>query len=318
MRAASARAPSGEGSHGAHPDRAARVAAVTSRPPAVLAIDGNSLAHRAWHSTRTDERAGIDGVVTGAFASMLASVWRYGTYTTLLVGFDDRVNRRREDFPEYKAQRAPTPSDLRRHMDLLIDHLRACEVAVRIAPGAEADDVLAATVDGCLARGWHCDLVSADRDLLALVAPTVRLLRPRQRFADLTVEDEAGVRERHGVDPARYLDLAALRGDPSDGLEGAKGIGPARAARLVRDHGSIVDIYRALPDLPPRIAASLREARDRVERNMLLMSPLPHIDAELDDAAARGAPLTGLARLLDGLGFSDAAQRLRRAQPAEE
>ncbi len=291
---------------------------MSTRPRTVLAIDGNSLAHRAWHSTRADERAETDGVVTGAFASMLATVWRYGTYTTLLVAFDDRTNRRRQDFPEYKAQRAPTPDGLRHHMGLLVDHLRNCEVAVRIAPGAEADDMLAATVDGCLDRGWPCDLVSADRDLIALVAPTVRLLRPRQRFSDLTVEDETAVRERYGVDPARYLDLAALRGDPADGLEGAKGIGPSRAARLVRDHGPIADIYRALPDLPPRIAASLREARDRVERNVLLMAPLPHLEPELDDAAARGAPLDRLARLLDGIGFEDAARRLRRAQPAEE
>jgi len=291
---------------------------VSTRSRSVLAIDGNSLAHRAWHSTRADERSDTDGVVTGAFASMLATVWRYGAYTTLLVAFDDRTNRRREDFPEYKAQRAPTPDGLRHHMDLLVDHLRSCEVAVRVAPGAEADDVLAATVDGCLDRGWSCDLVSADRDLIALVAPTVRLLRPRQRFADLSVEDEAAVRERYGVEPARYLDLAALRGDPSDGLEGAKGIGPSRAARLVRDHGTISDIYRALPDLPPRIAASLREARDRVERNVLLMTPLAHLEPELEDADARGASLDRLAALLDGLGFDDAARRLRRAQPAEE
>jgi DNA polymerase-1 len=291
---------------------------VSIRTRTVLAIDGNSLAHRAWHSTRGDERADVDGVVTGAFASMLATVWRYGSYTTLLVAFDDRTSRRREDFPEYKAQRAPTPDGLRHHMDLLIDHLRTSEVAVRIAPGAEADDVLAATVDGCLVRDWRCDLVSADRDLIALVAPTVRLLRPRQRFADLSIEDEAAVRARYGVDPARYLDFAALRGDPSDGLEGAKGIGPARAARLVRDHGSITEIYRALPDLPPRIASSLREAQERVERNVLLMTPIAHLEPELEDAAARGAPLASLARLLDGLGFDDAARRLRRAQPAEE
>jgi DNA polymerase I len=291
---------------------------VSTRPPTVLAIDGNSLAHRAWHSTRGDERSDIDGVVTGAFASMLASVWRYGAYTMLLVAFDDRTSRRREDYPEYKAQRAPTPDGLRHHLDLLIEHLRSADVAVRVAPGAEADDVLAATVDGCLARDWRCDLVSADRDLIALVAPTVRLLRPRQRFSDLSIEDEAAVRARYGVDPARYLDLAALRGDPSDGLAGAKGIGPSRAARLVRDHGSIADIYRALPDLPPRIAASLREARDRVERNVLLMTPFAHLEVDLDDAAARGAPLGRLASLLESLGLDDSAGRLRRAQPAEE
>jgi hypothetical protein len=81
----------------------------------------------------------------------------------------------------------------------------------------------------------------------------------------------------------------------------------------VRDHGSITDIYRALPDLPPRIAAALREGRERVERNLLLMSPLPHLDADLDDAADRGAPLDRIADLLEELGFAPAAARVRRA-----
>jgi DNA polymerase I len=279
----------------------------------LLAVDGSSLAHRAWHSTRGDERSEQDGVVTAAFVSMLASTWRYGPYDVLLVAFDDRANRRREDFPEYKAQRAPTPDDLRRQLELLVEHLDGAGVAVRRVAGAEADDVLAAASDGARERAWSCDLLSSDRDLTALVGGDVRLLRPRQRFADLAVEDEDAVRATYGVDPSRYVDLAALRGDTSDGLDGAPGIGPSWAARLVRDHGSVAGIYRALPDLPPRIQAALREGRDRVERNLLLMSPLPHLDAELDHAAMHGVPLDGLAALVERLGFPTAATRLRRA-----
>jgi DNA polymerase-1 len=279
----------------------------------LLAVDGSSLAHRAWHSTRGDERSDRDGVVTAAFVSMIASTWRYGPYGVLLVAFDDRTNRRRQDFPEYKAQRAPTPDELRRQLELLVEHLTSAGVAVRRTPGAEADDVLAAASDGARDRAWSCDLLSSDRDLTALVGGDVRLLRPRQRFADLAVEDEDAVRATYGVDPWRYVDLAALRGDASDGLDGAPGIGPTWAARLVRDHGSVAGIYRALPDLPPRIQAALRDGRDRVERNLLLMSPLPHLDAELDDAATRGAALSGLASLVEQLGFPTAATRLRRA-----
>ena len=279
----------------------------------LLAVDGSSLAHRAWHSTRTDERADVAGVVTASFASMLATTWRYGPYRHLLVAFDDRVNRRREDFPEYKAQRAATPPELRTAIDLLATHLDRAGVAVRIVAGAEADDVLAATVDTARVRTWSCDVLSSDRDLTALVAEDVRLLRPRQRFADLLVEDVAAVRARYGVDPERYTDLAALRGDVSDGLAGAKGIGPSWAARLVRDHGSVPGIYRALTDLPPRIATALREGRDAVERNLLLMSPLPHIEVDADDLAARGAPLAAIAEVVEELGFPAAAARVRRS-----
>jgi DNA polymerase I len=278
----------------------------------LLAVDGSSLAHRAWHSTRGDTDADREGSVTAAFASMLATTWRYGPYATVLIAFDHPVNHRRRDFPEYKAQRVSTPDGLRVALDHVLGHLTRAGLAVRRQEGIEADDLLAAASDAARTRDWSCDLLSSDRDLLALVGGPVRLLRPRQRFTDLAIEDEDAIRSTYGVDPWRYVDLAALRGDPSDGLKGAPGIGPTRAARLVRDHGGIADIYRALPDLPPSLAESLREGREDVERNLLLMSPTPHLDVDLDEAAERGAPLEALADVLDGLGFTAAARRLRR------
>lgn len=282
----------------------------------LLAVDGSSLVHRAWHSTRGSEDAHREGVVTAAVTSMLASTWSHGPYPRLLVAFDHPVNHRRRDFPEYKAQRAPTPDGLRAELDRTAEHLGEAGIAVRRTEGVEADDLLAATSDAARERGLTCDLLSSDRDLVALVGGTVRLLRPRQRFTDLVVEDEAAVRATYGVEPSAYVDLAALRGDTSDGLDGAPGIGPARAARLVRDHGSVAAIYRALPDLPPAIASSLRSARDAVERNLLLMSPVPHLDVALDALTPTGDPLGPLADLVERLGFPAAARRARRTSTA--
>jgi len=284
----------------------------------LLAVDGSSLVHRAWHSTRDGEDAEREGIVTATFASMLASIWPYGPYTTLLVAFDHPVNRRRLDFPEYKAQRTSTPDGLRAALERTAEHLSVAGIAVRRQEGVEADDLLATASDEARARGITCDLLSSDRDLIAFVGGVVRLLRPRQRFNDVAVEDERAVRETYGVDPARYVDLAALRGDTSDGLRGADGIGPARAARLVRDHGSVTALYRALPDLPPAIARSLREAREDVERNLLLMSPIPHLDVRFDEALASRDGAGRLAALVEELGFPGAARRLRRAIDTDE
>lgn len=279
----------------------------------LLAVDGSSLVHRAWHSTRHDADADRDGAVTAAFASMLATTWVHGPYRSLVVALDHPVNHRRRDFPEYKAQRDAAPEGLRAALERTATHLSDAGVALRREEGVEADDLLAAVADGARHRAISCDLLSSDRDLIALVGGPVRLLRPRQRFTDLAIEDEAQVRATYGVEPAQYVDLAALRGDPSDGLAGAPGIGPARAARLVRDHGGISGVYRALADLPPAIARGLREGRDAVERNLLLMSPIPHLDVALDDVIGRAAPLGALADLIEGLGFSGAARRVRRA-----
>jgi 5'-3' exonuclease len=280
----------------------------------LLAVDGTSLAHRAWHSTRSDAGDGADlEAVLGAVASMLASTWRHGPYDVAMLAFDHPVNRRRELFPAYKAQRAPTEPGLRAVLDALPGVLTEAGVTVRVQHGAEADDLLACATDAAVARGWTTDLLSSDRDLTALVGPTVRLLRPRRRFAELAVEDVAAVESAYGVPPHQYRDLAALRGDPSDGLEGAPGIGPSTAARLLRAYGDVAGVYRALPDLPPRVAAGLRRGREAVERNLLLMAPLPHLEVDLDAAHGAAVPLLGLAALLEARGATAPATRLRHA-----
>jgi 5'-3' exonuclease len=276
----------------------------------VLAVDGNSLGHRGFHSARDDDDpAAPIPFVTGAVVSMLASAWVHGPYDAVVVGFDHEVNRRKLDHPEYKAQRPPSHPDLDGHLATLRTHLAACGFAVLEEEGAEADDLLAATVDACVARGWDCDLLSSDRDLTALVGPGTRLLRPRARFSDLEVEDEAAVRKRYGVEPHQYVDLAALRGDPSDGLTGAVGIGPKTAARLLRDHGSVAGIYDVLIDLHPKVEAALREGRERVERNLVLMAPIPHLEVDMDAALASGVDHERVVAVLEPLGLGGAGRR---------
>lgn len=283
----------------------------------ILAVDGNALGHRAYRSAEVELAAGDDRpLVTGAVVSMLATAWVHGPYDAVLVGFDHPDNRRKLLAPEYKANRPPTPQPLTAALRRLRDDLAACGFVVAEQGGAEADDVLAATADRCREQGWSCDLLSSDRDLTALVGDEVRLLRPRARFADLVVEDVAAVRSRYGVDPDRYVELAALRGDASDGLEGARGIGPKTAAKLLRTHGSVLALYDALTDLPPRIEASLREARDRVERNLLLMAPLPGIEVEVAPLRAARVDHEQVAAVLAPLGLDAVARRFARAVTA--
>ncbi|MFP4234788.1 MAG: 5'-3' exonuclease H3TH domain-containing protein [Nitriliruptoraceae bacterium] len=279
----------------------------------VLAVDGNALGHRAYRSAEAELAAGDDRpLVTGAVVSMLATAWVHGPYDAVLVGFDHADNRRKLLAPEYKANRPPTPPALTASLARLRTDLAACGFLVVEVEGAEADDVLAAAADTCQARGWPCDLLSSDRDLTALVSEAVRLLRPRARFADLLVEDVAAVEARYGVPPERYVELAALRGDVSDGLTGARGIGPKTAAKLLRTHHSVLALYDALPDLPPRLEAALREARDRVERNLLLMAPLPGIEVDAAALAAATVDPHRVHAVLEPLGLGAAARRFTR------
>jgi 5'-3' exonuclease len=282
--------------------------------PTVLAVDGNSLGHRAFHAKHRDEPDGP--FVTATVLGMLATAWSYGPYDAIVVGFDHPVNRRKQSFPGYKAHRPANHPDLDGHLADLRRHLEACGFLVAEEEGVEADDLLAASADACGAVGWSCDLLSSDRDLTAVVGPGTRLLRPRGSMADLLVEDEAAVRARYGVDPWQYVDLAALRGDPSDGLRGADGVGPKIAARLLRDHGSVLGIYDALHDLHPKLEAALRASREDVERNLVLMAPIPHLEVDVVAAVSAGIDLDRVVAACVDLGIPWAGARFRNAVSA--
>jgi 5'-3' exonuclease len=277
----------------------------------VLAVDGNSLAHRAFHALKADD--GDGAFVTRGVVRMLASAWVEGPFDAVVVAFDAPDSRRKELFPEYKAHRPEKDPALPRQLDLLGDHLDACGFTVVQEPGAEADDLLAAAADACRARDWRCAVLSSDRDLIALVSETTRLLRPRHSMADLRIYDPGAVVREYGVRPEQYTDLAALRGDPSDGLTGVRGIGPKTAARLLRDYDDVPGIYANLAHLPPRLEAALRAGRPELERNLLLMAPLPHLQVDVGAAVAAGVDVDRVDRVLVAAGMGFAAGRFRHA-----
>lgn len=282
-----------------------------SHAPTILAVDGNSLGHRAFHSTRDDSAAG-PRPVTATVISMLAGLWQYGPYDAIAVAFDHPTNRRKHDFAEYKAQRGSTDPQIHVALDQLQQDLSACGMCILQIDGAEADDILASIADDCTSRRWRCDIASSDRDLIALISPSVRLLRPRASFGDLEVADVDRVRATLGIEPHQYLEFAALRGDPSDGLAGVPGIGPKTAARLIRDYVSVEGVFAAIGYLPPRLASALQDNRDIVERNMLLMSPIPHLDVDVAAIAACELDVDRVYEQVTALQLHDAATRFRR------
>lgn len=278
----------------------------------LLAVDGHSLAHRAFHALRGEDDL-TEAWLAGGVVRMLATVWIEGPFDAVVVAFDARDNRRKDQDPGYKAHREAKDPELYAQIDLLRTTLTDCGFTVVLEPGAEADDLLAAAADACVARGWWCTVLSSDRDLTALVSERVRLIRPRASMTDLRIYDPAEVQAEYGIRPDQYTDFAALRGDPSDGLQGVNGIGPKTAARLLRDYGDIPGIYGALCNLPPKIEAQLRAGRENVERNLWLMAPIPNLEVDVDAAVTAGIDLACLERALVSRGLGRAAGQFRHA-----
>ncbi|MGH3443557.1 MAG: 5'-3' exonuclease [Nitriliruptorales bacterium] len=277
----------------------------------LLAVDGNSLGHRAWHALRAEALGGA--WVAHGMVRMLATAWSHGPFDAVVVAFDSRDSIRRELYPAYKANRPPHDPELHEQLDRSAGLLATCGFTVASVEGFEADDLLASVTRRARHLAVRTSLLSSDRDLISLVRDDVTLLRPRGTMSDVEVCDPDTVRERYGVDPPRYLDLAVLRGDASDNLPGVDGIGEKTAAKLLVSWGSIEALYAGLADLPVNLATRLREGRDAVERNLGLMSPLGDPDVDVRAAVARGLDVVRIQRALRAAGLRRAADDLRLA-----
>jgi DNA polymerase-1 len=124
------------------------------------------------------------------------------------------------------------------------------------APGYEADDFLGAAVRQEEARGGTTLVVTSDRDLFQLASERTTILAPIRGVSEIARVGPEEVRERYGVEPAQVPDFIALRGDPSDRLPGARGIGPKKAADILREHGSLEGALAA-----GRFAAEVEDLR---------------------------------------------------------
>jgi DNA polymerase-1 len=213
---------------------------MSERP--LLAIDGDSLAHRAYHALPKSLHSAT-GLPSGAlvgFANFLLRLWESEQPRAVLVGWDcvGEPTYRSEAFPGYQAGRVFDP-ELLEQLDLLPELVRSMGFAAAKQPGYEADDFLAAAVAQEEKRGGTTLVATSDRDSFQLVSERTTVLQPVKGVSELARIGPAEVQERYGVGPAQVPDFIALRGDPSDKLPGARGVGPKTAASILAQYGTL-------------------------------------------------------------------------------
>jgi exodeoxyribonuclease III len=207
----------------------------------LLIIDGDSFAHRAYHGLpKTIRRAGNKGggAILG-FANMLLRFYAEERPRAVVVGWDtlEAPTYRSRAFPAYQSGRH-FDDELVEQLGVLPDFVAACGFANAKAPGYEADDILAAAARREARKGGLSLVASGDRDAFQLASELTTILHP-VRAGEMARIGPAEVRERYGVEPCQVPDFIALRGDPSDKLPGARGIGAKTAASLLRRAGSL-------------------------------------------------------------------------------
>ena len=208
-------------------------------PRPLLVLDGDSLAHRAYHGSRP--LAGAGGRPINAlhgFAIMAMGLWRAEMPRAVLACWDTLTvpTYRHEEWPQYQTGREFDPEILEQ-LDRMPELCEALGFAWAKGPGYEADDFLATAARLETEAGGRALVVTSDRDAYQLVSDTVTVLSPRTGGYAPDRIDPAEVVERYRVLPEQVPDFIALRGDPSDKIPGAKGIGSKGAAELLLRYG---------------------------------------------------------------------------------
>jgi DNA polymerase-1 len=280
-----------------------------------IIIDGNALLHRAWHALpplTTPKGEPVNAAY--GFTLILMKALKDIQPVYAAVTFDRKEKTfRHELYAEYKATRVKQPDELYAQIPIIKKIVTAFGLPIFEKEHYEADDVIATICKNKEVNrpGIESIVVTGDMDTLQLVDDNTKVYALRKGITDTVIYDEAAVKEKYGFGPEHMNDFKALRGDPSDNIPGAKGIGEVGAAELIKNFGSVEKIYelidrndKKLEKIKPKTLEILK----REKENVLLGKKLVTLDSEtpvdffLKECAVKIKP-GEVAKTFEELGF---------------
>ena len=297
----------------------------------LLAIDGNSILNRAFYGIKL--LSNKKGVFTNAiFGFMNIYLKNFGDVQpdSVAVAFDLRSPTfRHKAAAYYKANRKGMPEELAQQLPLVKELLGHMGVTVLTCEGYEADDILGTLSRLCTESGNHCFVLTGDRDSLQLIDDNVTVLLATNR--ETIHYTPQRFREDYGFEPIRLIDQKALMGDSSDNIPGVQGIGEKTASALIREYGTIENLYEKYADsgLAKGVKAKLEKGRESAKESKWLATIVRDVPIDHDlsayalkepETAAVSRMLTELEmfKLLDKLNISVSdAEKLPEKKAAE-
>jgi DNA polymerase-1 len=278
----------------------------------LLAVDAPSLLYRAFFAlpgSITDGDGHPVNALLGCTNLVLQAVERHAPRAVVMCFGAEAAAYRVELHEGYHADRPPMPPELEWQWERAPAYFEAFGWPVLNAGDLEADDLLGSLAQAEVAAGGSALLFTGDRDMFQCVGEDVAVLFPKSGSKDgPELVDVAGVRDRYGIEPEQVPDFIALRGDPSDGIPGAKGIGEKTARDLLREYGTLdATISNALRQTP-RVRAALHEQADelRAFRHMATLQEVP-----VERPEDRPTDFESAAAAAEALGMRRLAERLR-------
>jgi 5'-3' exonuclease len=278
----------------------------------LLVVDAPSMLFRAFYAL-PDSIVGPDGrpvnALLGTANLVLREVEAHQPRAVVLCFGPDAAPYRTELYPAYHAEReAAMPDDLSPQFAASRGFFEPFGWTVATSDSLEADDLLGTYARREAEAGGRALLLTGDRDMYQCAAERVTVLYVRTGGKGAEEVGPAEVRERYGVDPSQVPDFIALRGDPADGLPGAKGVGPKTAAELLRRHGSLEAVLEnAIREPRPALRGALIDARE----DLLAFKDIATLrDAGVERPPDRATDWAGAAAAARERGMNRLADRL--------
>ena len=255
-------------------------------PKRLFLIDGHGYIYRAFFALPPlSTSKGLQTNAVYGFTNMLLKIVREQQPEYLAVAFDSAgPTQRHVEFEDYKAHRPPMPDPMVQQLPYIERMVEAFAIPKLMIEGYEADDLIGTIARQAEAQGLEVTIVTADKDMLQLVSPGVKVFDTLKN----KVYGEAEVRERFGVDPALVPDVLGLMGDSTDNIPGVKGIGEKTATKLVGEFGAVEQILARLQDIKqPKLRAALEQHAEEARRSRRLATIVLDCPIALDLAAFR-------------------------------
>ena len=288
-------------------------------------IDGYATLYRAHYALIRNPLTNSAGTPTSAifgFANQVFQLIQEEKPDYLVAAFDSKgKNFRHEIFSDYKANRSEMPDEIQTQLPYLWTLLEGMNIPVLRVQGVEADDIIGTVAKQCNDIDFQCNIVSGDKDFMQLINNSTFLYAPQARKREKVIFDSNKVIEKWGVGPKHIIDLLGLMGDSSDNVPGVQGVGPKTAMKLIKEYGSIENIYENIDSIKnEKMREKLLSNKDNAILSKQLVTILTdvNIEASVEDFKIKEMNFAKMEDIFKELEFSGLLKKIGSSEVHEE
>ncbi len=254
----------------------------------LLLIDAYALIFRAYYAFINNPRINSKGVNTSAvfgFTNALEEILRKEKPTHVAVVFDHKDGSfRKRLFPEYKAQRKPTPEDIIKSVPYIKEIIKGFNIPILEVPDYEADDTIGTLAKQASAKGFKVYMMTPDKDFGQLVDENIKIYKPGRKGKPAEILGVWEIRQKYGIQhPEQVIDILALWGDAADNIPGITNVGEKKASKLIAEYGSVEKIYENIDKIKGKMRENLEAGKEQIKLSKELVTIALDVPVEFDE-----------------------------------